>query len=361
VLFKTRSTAAEYFKMGETSGYGLALVSASVAIVTWVAYQYIQPPRPKICGEPGGPPVTAPRVKLMDGRFLAYKEIGVSKEEAKYKIIAVHGYGGCRISMLGGLSEQLMKELKIYVVGFDRAGYGQSTPYPGRTLKTDAYDVQDLADALELGSTFYVAATSMGGAIGYSLMKYLPHRLEGIAMFAPATSFFWPGLPKDVATAAFYTQAIGDRMVLRVGHYAPWLLYWYFNQELFPTSSTVAMEKQQVKEVDRLRMSEHTAAAGDAMMEPTQQGKHESKYRDFRNCFGTWEFDPFKLENPFAKRKGSVHIWQGDDDYLVPVALQREVAKALPWIQYHEVPKAGHMLLGMPGMADKMIRILLEG
>lgn len=59
----------------------------------------------KICGTLNGPPVTAPRVQMRDGRFLAYKEDGVQRANAKYKIIAVHGYGGSRHAMLGGLSE----------------------------------------------------------------------------------------------------------------------------------------------------------------------------------------------------------------------------------------------------------------
>ncbi|RXI04796.1 hypothetical protein DVH24_039070, partial [Malus domestica] len=44
------------------------------------------------CGSPGGPPVTSPRVKLSDGRHLAYRELGVPKEEAKHKIIVIHGF-----------------------------------------------------------------------------------------------------------------------------------------------------------------------------------------------------------------------------------------------------------------------------
>lgn len=56
------------------------------------AYVAIRPPAPKTCGSPGGPPVTSPRVKLDDGRHLAYKEKGVDKEEAKYKIIIAHGF-----------------------------------------------------------------------------------------------------------------------------------------------------------------------------------------------------------------------------------------------------------------------------
>ena len=36
------------------------------------------------------------RVKLRDGRFLAYKERGVPKNEAKYKIILIHGFGSSK-------------------------------------------------------------------------------------------------------------------------------------------------------------------------------------------------------------------------------------------------------------------------
>lgn len=60
------------------------------------AYHVIRPPPPKICGSPGGPPITAPRIKLRDGRNLAYKEYGMPREEAKYKIIFIHGFSSCR-------------------------------------------------------------------------------------------------------------------------------------------------------------------------------------------------------------------------------------------------------------------------
>lgn len=40
--------------------------------------------------------VTSPRVKLGDGRYLAYRERGVPKENSKYKIIIVHGFGSSK-------------------------------------------------------------------------------------------------------------------------------------------------------------------------------------------------------------------------------------------------------------------------
>lgn len=56
------------------------------------AYRSLNPPPPKRCGTPNGPPVTSPRIRLSDGRNLAYKERGVPKEIAKYKVILVHGF-----------------------------------------------------------------------------------------------------------------------------------------------------------------------------------------------------------------------------------------------------------------------------
>lgn len=69
-------------------------VAASVLVVSAVIYVYksVKPPPPKICGTPNGPPISSPRIKLNDGRHLAYRERGVAKEHAKYKVILVHGF-----------------------------------------------------------------------------------------------------------------------------------------------------------------------------------------------------------------------------------------------------------------------------
>ena len=47
-------------------------VAFAVGFLGWV-YQSLKPSPPKICGSENGPPVTSPRVKLNDGRHLAYR------------------------------------------------------------------------------------------------------------------------------------------------------------------------------------------------------------------------------------------------------------------------------------------------
>ncbi|MED6165306.1 hypothetical protein PIB30_098359 [Stylosanthes scabra] len=74
-----------------------------------------------------------------------------------------------------------------------------------------------------------------------------------------------------------------------------------------------------------------------------QQGEAESVCRDMMVGFGAWDFDPFDIENPFPNNEGQVHIWQGEDDKLVPAMLQRYIGQNIPWIKYHELPGAGHL------------------
>ena len=81
------------------------------------AYQAIQPPQPNKCGSPGGPPVTATRIKLSDGRHLAYKEHGVPKNEAKYKIVYVHGFDSCRHDAVIATNLSPVLKLSLIKVG----------------------------------------------------------------------------------------------------------------------------------------------------------------------------------------------------------------------------------------------------
>lgn len=92
-----------------------------------------------------------------------------------------------------------------------------------------------------------------------------------------------------------------------------------------------------------------------------QQGIHESLNREMIVGFGSWEFDPMDLQNPFPNNEGSVHLWQGDEDGIVPTILQQYIAKKLPWIKYHELPGAGHMFPYADGMAEAIIKTLLLG
>ncbi|CAN1231729.1 hypothetical protein LINPERPRIM_LOCUS3468 [Linum perenne] len=295
-----------------------------IGILAWAAYKSFRAPPPKICGTPGGPPVTASRMKLRDGRHLAYQENGVPKESAKFKIVFVHGFTSNRLDpmIITNLSPEAVEELGLYVVTFDRPGYGESDPDPNRTPKSLALDIEELADYLGLGSKFYVVGKSMG--------------------------------------EAYNNQLPQDQWALRIAHHAPWLIYWWNTQKIFPSSAVIARRPETLSAQDKELIAKH--GEGRYHREAaTQQGVHESLHRDMRVGFGKWEFDPMQMENPFPNGGGSVHLWQGDEDKKVPVKLQRFIAKKLPWIQYHELAGAGHALHFVPGMIEGVLRALLIG
>lgn len=130
--------------------------------------------------------------------------------------------------------QEVMNELGLYVVSFDRAGYGQSDPNPRRSIQSDTEDVVDLADGLGLRPKFFVIATSYGSYTGWGLLKYRPERLAGVAFSAPGVNFWWPGFPKSEMAKAWGSLRAGDKLSMRVAHYLPSLTYWFNTQKRLP-------------------------------------------------------------------------------------------------------------------------------
>lgn len=188
-------------------------------------YLSLKPAPPKVCGTPGGPPVTSPRIKLRDGRYLAYKESGVSREKAKYKIILVHGFDSSKDLSLS-ISQDLIEEFQIYFLLYDRAGYGESDPYPERSVKSEAYDMEELGDKLQIGPKFHVVGISMGAYPVWGCLRYIPDRLSGAGLVVPSVNYWWPSLPAETSRTIRRLTA-QDRRTFRIAHYAPpWLFNW---------------------------------------------------------------------------------------------------------------------------------------
>ncbi|KAL4605840.1 hypothetical protein ACB092_09G059100 [Castanea dentata] len=262
----TASARSHTRKAKQNSSYKLpsgmlkrAVVLFFVGILAW-AYKATQPPPPKICGSPDGPPVTAARIKLSDGRHLAYKEHGVPKETANYKIVFVHGFDSCRHDAVVAkiLSPEIVEELRIYVVSFDRPGYGESDPNPKRTVKSMALDIEELADQLGLGSKFYVIGFSMGGQVLWSCLKYIPHRLTGAGLLAPVINYWWPGFPENLSSEAYYQQLPQDQWAVRVAHYTPWLTHWWNTKKWFPASSIASLNLDILSSQDKELMAKRS-------------------------------------------------------------------------------------------------------
>ncbi|TYI87191.1 hypothetical protein E1A91_D04G118600v1 [Gossypium mustelinum] len=280
-----------------------------VGILAWI-YLVIQPPPPKMCGSPNGPPVTAPRIRLKDGRHLAYKEHGVPRHVATT------------------LSPEVIEELGVYIVSFDRPGYGESAPNPKQTVKSMAMDIEELADQLGLGSKFYVIGYSIGRQAVWSCLKYIPN--------SHLIDVFLPNFPANVLNEAFNQKSRKDQWIIRVAHYTPWLVYWWNTQKLFPASCVLANNSDGLSSQDKEITSRIYSRKDSVVL-----------------THGAWEFDPLDLGNPFANNDGF--------DKIVPITMNRYIAEQLPWIRYHEVSGGGHFFPLADGMSNAIIKAHLVG
>ncbi|KAJ3675100.1 hypothetical protein LUZ60_004142 [Juncus effusus] len=346
-------------KPSPSSGMSWRLKFITFIVLIALLYQKNQPPPPKVCGSPNGPPVTSTRIKLKDGRYIAYKEWGIPKENAKYKIVFLHGFGTCRFD-IPSFSQEVFEELGVYLVSYDRPGYGESDLDPKRSVKKIATDLEELADNLNLGSKFHVIGYSLGGASTWSVVKHIPHRLLGVTFLAPVSNYWWSGFPSNVTDQAWNRQLTRDKWSVWIAHHAPWLVYWWNTQTVFPASSVIAKDIRLFCP-DDLKLLPGFASRASYIAQVDQQGVYESLHRDMKVGFSKWDFSPLDLPNPFPNNEGSVHIWHGAEDRIFAVHMSRYIAQKLNWIQYHELPTAGHMFPFEDGMADHILKTFLKG
>ncbi|XP_076960867.1 uncharacterized protein LOC143637339 [Bidens hawaiensis] len=271
------------------------------------------------------------RIKLSDGRYLAYKERGVPKNQSNYRIILVHGFASNK-DMNFMASQKLMDELGIYLVQFDRAGYGESDPFPKRSLKSEASDVQELADQLQLGSKFYLIGVSVGSYPTWSCVKDIPHRLAGVALVVPFINYRWSSLPHDLIQDDYRKNL--SRWAVWIAKHTPGLLHWWLTQKMFPSSSDRNPKFFSNKDLEVLKNTPGYQLLSKSKLK--EEPIFHSLRKDFVVAFGKWDFDPLSLSDPFGQSQCRMHMWQGYEDKVVPVELQRYVSKRLPWIKYHE-------------------------
>ncbi|XP_012079773.1 uncharacterized protein LOC105640153 isoform X1 [Jatropha curcas] len=321
-----------------------------------MVYQATELPPPPV--EKDNPPDSSSRIRLRDGRHLAYIERGVPKDKSKYQIVIVHGFGSSK-EMNFLAPQELIEELGIYFLLYDRAGYGESDPNPKRTVKGEALDIQELADQLQIGSKFYVIGVSMGSYPTWSCLKHIPHRLAGVALIVPVINYRWASLPRNLIRDDYRRKLI--RWSLWFSNYAPGLLHWFVTQQWLP--STTVLEKNPLffstQDIEILKKIPGFPMLSQERLR--QRDVFDTLRGDFMASFGDWDFDPIQLRNPFPSNESSVHIWQGYEDKVVPFQLQRYISGKLPWIRYHEVPNGGHLIVHYNGLCEAVLKALLLG
>jgi pimeloyl-ACP methyl ester carboxylesterase len=130
-------------------------------------------------------------LETSDGRELAYATWGDADD---FPILQLHGTPGCRLERWP--DEGLYRQLGVFVVTHDRAGYGRSTRRPGRRVVDEVDDVVALADELGL-ERFGVSGGSGGGPHALACAALLPERVVRAACVVGVAPLGSPGLDQD--------------------------------------------------------------------------------------------------------------------------------------------------------------------
>lgn len=127
-------------------------------------------------------------IKAKDGREIQIIQDG---DLEGVPVVLHHGTPGSRT--LPSIAIADAAEQGIRLIGFDRAGYGGSTPSPGRAVADIAGDVEAIASALKI-DRLAVWGGSGGGAHALACAALLPDLVAGAASLASPAPYLADGL-----------------------------------------------------------------------------------------------------------------------------------------------------------------------
>ena len=283
-------------------------------------------------------------VRLRDGRQLGFAEYGVSDGRP---VFYFHGWPSSRLE--AEAMEEVPARLGVRLIAPDRPGYGLSDFKPGRTLGDWAADVSELAERLEL-TRFGVLGISGGGPYALACAARIPENLSAVLLVVSVAPVESPEVMRGMVPL--------NRFLLGFARHAPWLalnvgtffLRFFWGQGEQPTPPQI---ESRLPATDR-----------NALTDPSlRQALITSSREALRG--GVWgaAWDGFLYARPWDFRlqeiRSPVHVWHGEKDIVVPVAMGRYLARMLPDCRATFYPDEGHFSLPF-GRMEEILREALK-
>jgi pimeloyl-ACP methyl ester carboxylesterase len=275
-------------------------------------------------------------VELPDGRFLEY----VADEAADGLPLVIH-HGTPSGAVLYGDMVASTRAAGFRAILPARAGYGQSSPRPGRLVADVAGDVAALLDALGVGE-FATVGWSGGGPHSMACAALLPGRCLAAATIAGVAPYDAAGLDWMGGMGTENVEEFGAAVA------GPAELTTYLEAaaaalEHAGPGDLVAALGDLVSDVDKQTLTgefaEYMLASFRSALANGVAG-----WRDDDLAFVTgWGFGLADFRVPVA-------IWQGDQDRMVPFDHGRWFADNVPGARIHLVPGEGHLSLHTRGL-----------
>jgi pimeloyl-ACP methyl ester carboxylesterase len=286
---------------------------------------------------------TKQTIKLKDGRTLGYAEYGVPKAKP---IFEFHGNPSSRLGSM--LFDEAARRLGIRVIGIDRPGMGLSDYKPGRKLLDWPDDVLKLAETLKI-DRFPIVGGSGGVPSVLACAYKIPERLTSVGVLfgprplgAPGATAGWSRSRRIQVflgrNGPIWIGSLAMKVVARVMRRNPDRALSKMFKEL-PEPDKEAFNQPGVKQqyIDTIQEAFRSGTRGVAL--------------DYALSMKPWDF---RLEDIQIE----VYLWHGEDDTVVPTAMGRYVAQAIPNCQARFIPGEGHFSL-LPNYVEEILNTLV--
>ncbi len=265
---------------------------------------------------------------LRDGRRIGLLEVGAPDG---IPLFHFHGSGSSRLEVL--FLAAPARRLGVRLIGLDRPGVGGSDPTARRRILDWPDTVAAVADRLGI-DRFAVEGMSGGGPYALACAVRIPERLIACGLIDALAS---PDLMARAGPPLIrIVWWLGRRFpqVFRIGLR---LLIGDFASDTEAIAKRIRLWSSWASAADRALLD--TPGLRETLVrviaENVRQGADAARHA-MANDLAPWEFEPRRIG--FAP----IHLWHGEQDRIVSVAVARLLARILPGCQAKFYPGEGH-------------------
>jgi len=281
--------------------------------------------------------VTELDVTLRDGRTLHVYDVGDPDGNV---VVEHHGTPGSGLPYPPDIERARERALRI--IRYDRAGYGGSTPNPGRSVVDVVADVEDVLDSL--GVERYVSLGGSGGC---------PHSFAGGARSERCLAAAAIAAPTPYPAAGLdWLAGMGEQNVEEFGaaFAGPEKLEPFLERDAAEVS---AATPEQIKDVMASLLP-----PVDAAVLTGERAEHWKRSSDRALAQGIpgWRDDDLAFVKPWGFGLDEIRVptllWQGVQDKMVPVAHGRWLAERVSGVEAHISEEDGHLSIAVGRLGE---------
>jgi pimeloyl-ACP methyl ester carboxylesterase len=270
-------------------------------------------------------------VALADGHRLTALEAG---DLSGNPVFSLHGSPGGRLLYAKHVDDAQRRGIRL--IGYDRPGYGGSTPRRGRTVGAVAGEVAAIADHLGIDE-FAVWGHSGGGAPALGCAAQLPDRVVAASSLAGVAPLDAQGFDPLEGMG----QANVDDFQLMRSDPAAWEARLPAQMEVLRdgTPEQILAELETLlSDVDRKVLSAGLLQFFGAQAKEGLANGAAGYRDDSLSDAMPWGFDLASIRVP-------TQVWHGAHDRFVPFAHGRWLAAHIPNVDAHLLQDEGHLTL----------------